>query len=134
MCADVFDDLPASCCPAKYVDVCCPFAKPCNALAATPTPSMMTSSPTQRSGGKPFCMKPQNSSACEAGFFFNKSLKRLEPCPDGKFVVDRKVEMVSFELGEELRKMFFRLVTFQIRRFEFRFLMGTQNFFFVPRS
>ena len=24
---------------------------------------------------------------------------------------DRKVEMVSFELGEELRKMFFRLVT-----------------------
>ena len=87
LCADVFDDLPASCCPAKYVDVCCPFAKPCNALAVTPTPSMMTSSPTQRSGGKPFCMKPQNSSACEAGFFFNKSLKRLEPCPDGKFVV-----------------------------------------------
>ena len=79
-------------------------------------------------------MKPQNSSACEAGFFFNKSLKRLEPCPDGKFVVNRKVEMVSFELGEELRKMFFRLVTFQIRRSEFRFLMGTQNFFFVPRS
>ena len=25
--------------------------------------------------------------------------------------IDRKVEMVSFELGEELRKMFFRLVT-----------------------
>ena len=26
-------------------------------------------------------------------------------------VFDRKVEMVSFELSEELRKMFFRLVT-----------------------
>ena len=82
---------------------------------------------------------------------------------------DRKVEMVSFELGEELRKMFFRLVTSvgqrkkfwvpmrnqtsdlwictlmlylyqwqssgaQIQRSEVRFLMGTQNFFFVPRS
>nr|XP_058973128.1 uncharacterized protein LOC131799421 [Pocillopora verrucosa] len=82
-CGDVFDDLPASCCPTKYIDVCCPFAKLCDATAATPTPSMMTSSPTQRSRGKPFCMKPQNSSACEAGFFFNKSLKRLEPCPDG---------------------------------------------------
>ena len=28
-----------------------------------------------------------------------------------KLSIDRKVEMVSFELGEELRKMFFRLVT-----------------------
>ena len=27
-----------------------------------------------------------------------------------KIILDRKVEMVSFELGEELRKMFFRLV------------------------
>ena len=28
-----------------------------------------------------------------------------------KLSIDRKVEMVSFELGEELRKMVFRLVT-----------------------
>ena len=28
----------------------------------------------------------------------------------------RKVEMVSFELGEELRKMFFRLVTSVVKR------------------
>ena len=34
--------------------------------------------------------------------------------------------MVSFELGEELRKIIFRLVT--------SVLMGTQNFFYVPRS
>ena len=30
---------------------------------------------------------------------------------DSVMFFDRKVEMVSFELGEELRKMFFRLVT-----------------------
>ena len=48
---------------------------------------MMTSSPTQTSGGKPFCMEPQNSSACGAGFFLNKHSMKFEPCPDGKFVV-----------------------------------------------
>ena len=48
---------------------------------------MMTSSPTQTSGGKPFCMEPQNSSACGAGFFLNEHSMKFEPCPDGKFVV-----------------------------------------------
>ena len=48
---------------------------------------MMTSSPTHTSGGKPFCMEPQNSSACGAGFFLNKHSMKFEPCPDGKFVV-----------------------------------------------
>ena len=57
--------------------------------------------------------------------------------------------MVNFELGKEVRKMFFRLVTsvgqrknsespeaqIRIRNpSEVEFLMGTQNFSFVPRS
>ena len=51
------------------------------------------------------------------------------------------IEMVSFELGEELRNMFFRLVTSgesnlrpsdlrsDARKSEVRFLVGTQNFY-----
>ena len=53
--------------------------------------------------------------------------------------------MVSFELGKEIEKDFFRLVTSVgqrknaqspcgIRRSEVLFLMGNQNFFFVSHS
>lgn len=98
-CGDVFDKLPASCCPAKYRDVCCPFVKPCRSSAAAPTPRVMTSSPTQRSGGKPFCMKPQNSSACEAGFFLNKLSRKLEPCPKGFYCPQDQVCIVPCPMG-----------------------------------
>ncbi|CAH3118120.1 unnamed protein product, partial [Pocillopora meandrina] len=96
---DVFDDLPKSCCPAKYVDVCCPLAKPCNASAAKLTPSMMTSSPTQTSGGKPFCMEPQNSSACGAGFFLNKHSMKFEPCPDGFYCLQDRLCIIPCPKG-----------------------------------
>ncbi|PFX16850.1 putative white-brown complex homolog protein 30 [Stylophora pistillata] len=98
-CGDVFDELLASCCPAKYRDVCCPFAKPCSTSAVTPTLSMVTSSPTQRSGGKPFCMKPQNSSACEAGFFFNKLSMKPEPCPKGFYCPQDQVCIIPCPTG-----------------------------------
>ena len=47
--------------------------------------------------------------------------------------------MVSFELGKEKEKDIFRLVTRLEQKkilgpHEIRFLMGTQNFFFVPGS
>ncbi|XP_048580438.1 putative white-brown complex homolog protein 30 [Nematostella vectensis] len=33
--------------------------------------------------GKPFCMQPWNSSACQAGFFYNKTEGKAQPCPEG---------------------------------------------------
>ena len=85
--ADVFDKPLASCCPTKYLHLCCPhpITEPCNTSATAPPP-MPQQSLTQERWRKPFCMKPQNSSACEAGFYFNKFTRKVEPCPDGKVV------------------------------------------------
>ena len=52
-----------------------------------PTVPQSTSMSDKISRGKPFCMEPQNSSACKAGFFFSKHSMKVEPCPDGKLVV-----------------------------------------------
>ena len=52
---------------------------------------------------KPFCMKPQNSTACEAGFYFDNLAKQVEPCPDGKTTLRhlfRLCELVFFEILE----------------------------------
>ena len=87
--ADVFDKPLASCCPTEYLLSCCPspITKPCNASVTAP-PRMPQQSPKQSPNQdrwrKPFCMKPMNSSACEAGFYFNKLTRQVEPCPDGK--------------------------------------------------
>ena len=78
--ADVFNKPLSSCCPTQYLPSCCPgITKPCNASANVP--------PLKPQRGvvvKPFCMKPQNSTACEAGFYFDNVRKQVEPCPDGK--------------------------------------------------
>ena len=85
--ADVFDKTLSSCCPTKYLHSCCPqpFTEPCNASVTAPSPG-----PSKGLGkqgwSKPFCMKPQNSTACEAGFYLDPFTKQVEPCPDGKVV------------------------------------------------
>lgn len=79
--ADVFNKPLSSCCPTKYLLSCCPYpvTEPCNASVTVRPPK-----PPLGVGGKPFCMKPQNSTACEAGFYLNNVTKKVEPCPDGK--------------------------------------------------
>ena len=78
--ADVFNKPLSSCCPTEHLQSCCQFTKPCN------TSVTMRPRKPQHPGVvvKPFCMKPQNSTACEAGFYFNDVTKHVEPCPDGK--------------------------------------------------
>ena len=54
-----------------------------------------------------------------------------------RLFVNRRREMVNFELGKEKAENVFRLVTSVargIRRSEVRLVEGIQNFFFVPRS
>ncbi|KAJ7380833.1 hypothetical protein OS493_007223 [Desmophyllum pertusum] len=84
--ADVFNKPLASCCPTEYLLSCCPspVTKPCNASVTAPLPHMPHQIPNQDRWIKPFCMKPMNSSACEAGFYFNLLTRQVEPCPDGK--------------------------------------------------
>ena len=48
--------------------------------------------------------------------------------------VDRKVEMVSFKLGEELRKMFFRSKIRFDSSWGLRIFLSNFSNFFVPRS
>ena len=98
--ADVFNKPLSACCPTEYLHSCCPeVTKPCNTSA-----TMRPLKPQPRGPVvKPFCMKPQNSTACEAGFYFDNLAKQVEPCPDGKTTLRhlfRFCELVFFEILE----------------------------------
>ena len=79
--ADVFNKPLSSCCPNEHLQSCCPspFTEPCNSSVTIPPLK-----PQIDVSGKPFCMKPQDSAACEAGFYLDSVTKQVEPCPDGK--------------------------------------------------
>lgn len=95
-CGDVFTKPPSSCCPTKFLPSCCPppLTKPCNSSA--------TIRPLKPQSGvrvKPFCMKPENSTACEAGFYLNSETKQVEPCPDGFYCGQDRTCIIPCPLG-----------------------------------
>ncbi|KAL9979697.1 hypothetical protein ACROYT_G017399 [Oculina patagonica] len=100
-CGDVFDKPLASCCPTKYLHSCCPdpVTKPCNASVTAPSPMPQQSPGRRERWTKPFCMKPQNSSACEAGFYFNPVIRKVEPCPDGFYCAQDQVCIIPCPMG-----------------------------------
>ncbi|KAJ7380835.1 hypothetical protein OS493_007225 [Desmophyllum pertusum] len=102
-CGDVFDKPLASCCPTEYLLSCCPspVTKPCNASVTAP-PHMPQQSPKQSPNQdrwrKPFCMKPMNSSACEAGFYFNKRTGQVEPAQMVRLLSGLTINLYSVDV------------------------------------
>ena len=80
---DKYTGTPSSCCPDKYLHLCCPkITKPCNKNATIQAPKP----PNVRVSAfhKPPCMHPWDSTSCQAGFYADPITMKTIPCPNGK--------------------------------------------------
>ena len=96
--ADTFTEVLADCCPTNHAGICCEaVTSPCNDTLETTGPLTEPSRAAVIAGYKPYCMQPWNSSACEAGFYYDPVTQSGKACPNGESPGRVFVVSVNFE-------------------------------------